>query len=77
MYNYGGNMVLSLSGARPVTKREYPHLYHTIEGLAIAAGIPTPKAYVINDTALNAFATGMKTENAAIAVQETVVPFHV
>lgn len=54
----GSNILLSLSRAKPVTKQEYPHLYHSIEGLSLAAGIPTPKAYVIEDKALNAFATG-------------------
>jgi heat shock protein HtpX len=64
----GDKMVLNIVGAKPVTKAEYPHLYHTVEGLAIAAGIPTPKAYVIKDTALNAFATGFKPENSKIVV---------
>lgn len=64
----GDKMVLNIVGAKPVTKAEYPHLYHTVEGLAIAAGIPTPKAYVIKDSALNAFATGFKPEKSAIVV---------
>ncbi len=68
VYYSGDSMVLSMSGAKPVTKKEYPHLYHTVEGLAIAGGIPTPKCYVINDTALNAFATGKDPKNASIAV---------
>ena len=64
----GDKMVLNMSGARPVTKEEYPYLFHTVEGLALAAGIPTPKAYVIEDSALNAFATGRDPEHAAVAV---------
>jgi len=64
----GDSMILSMSGARPVTKQEFPYLYHTVEGLAIAAGIPTPKAYVIDDSALNAFATGRDPKHAAITV---------
>ena len=64
----GDKMILSMSGARPVTKNEYPFLYHTIEGLAISAGIPAPKAYVIDDSALNAFATGKDPKNASITV---------
>lgn len=67
-YNSGSSMVLSATGAKPVTKKEYPHLFHTVEGLALAAGIPCPKAYVIKDTALNAFATGNSPKNAAIVV---------
>lgn len=68
MYMNGSALILKTTGAREVTKKEYPHLFHTVEGLALAAGIPTPKCYVIEDTALNAFATGTKPENAAITV---------
>jgi heat shock protein HtpX len=64
----GDKMILSMSGARPVTKQEYPYLYHTLEGLSIAANIPVPKAYVIDDSAINAFATGRSPENASITV---------
>ncbi|MFQ5891257.1 MAG: zinc metalloprotease HtpX [Candidatus Methanofastidiosia archaeon] len=64
----GDKMILKMSGARPVTKKEYPYLYHTIEGLAISAGIPTPKAYVIEDSALNAFATGRDLKHSSITV---------
>ncbi|MCF7798875.1 M48 family metalloprotease [Candidatus Woesearchaeota archaeon] len=67
-YFSGDKMVLSAMGAKPVSKQEYPHLYHTIEGLAIAAGIPTPKAYVIKDSALNAFATGRDPKHGSITV---------
>jgi len=68
VFNTGDKMILGLSGARPVTKKEYPYLHHTIEGLAIAAGIPKPKAYVIQDEAMNAFATGKDPKNASITV---------
>ena len=64
----GGSMILKMSGAKPVTKKEYPYLYHTVEGLSISAGMPTPKAYVIEDSALNAFATGRDPKNASITV---------
>ncbi|MBI5398876.1 M48 family metalloprotease, partial [Candidatus Woesearchaeota archaeon] len=67
MYS-GDKMILSMSGAREVTKKEFPYLFHTVEGLAIAARIPTPKAYVIDDTALNAFATGRDPKHASITV---------
>ncbi len=67
-YYSGNRMILKMSGSRPVTKKEYPYLYHTIEGLALSAGIPPPKAYVIDDTALNAFATGRNPKNASITV---------
>ena len=64
----GDKMILGLTGAKQVTKKEYPHLFHTVEGIALAAGIPTPKAYVIKDEAMNAFATGKDPKHASIAV---------
>ena len=67
-YFAGGNMIMAMTGAKEVTKKEYPHLFHAVEGLAIAAGVPTPKCYVIKDTALNAFATGRDPKHAAVAV---------
>jgi heat shock protein HtpX len=65
----GDKMILSMSGAKPVTKKEYPYLYNTIEGLTIASGLKNiPKAYVIDDSAMNAFATGKDPEHASITV---------
>lgn len=65
---YSDKIVLSLSNARPAEKKEFPLLYNTVEGLCIAAGIPMPQIYVIDDKALNAFATGRDPQNAAVAV---------
>lgn len=67
-YYYSDKIVLAMSRARPVEKKEYPHLYNTVEGLAIAAGVPTPRMYVIDDSAPNAFATGRDPEHAVVAV---------
>lgn len=67
-YYYSDKIVLAMSRARSVEKKEYPHLYNTVEGLAIAAGLPTPRMYVIDDSAPNAFATGRDPEHAAVAV---------
>lgn len=67
-YYYSDKIVLAISKARPVTREEFPYLYHTVEGLAIAAGIPTPRCYVIDDTAPNAFATGRNPKNSVICV---------
>lgn len=64
----GDKMVLSISRARPVDRKENPYLANVVEGLAIAAGIPAPKAYIIEDSAPNAFATGRDPNNSAIAV---------
>lgn len=68
VFSSGDKMIHSSTGAREVKRSEYPYLYHTIEGLAIAAGIPKPKAYVIDSPALNAYATGKDPKNASITV---------
>ncbi len=60
--------ILSMSGAKEVTKAENPYLLNTVEGLSLAAGLPTPKAYIINSAAPNAFATGRDPRHASIAV---------
>lgn len=67
-YFSGDRLILAVSNAHEVSKKEFPYLYHTIEALAISAGIPTPKAYVIEDSALNAFATGRNPEHSSITV---------
>ncbi len=65
---YGDKMVLGVSHARPVDRKENPYLANVVEELAIAAGIPTPKTYIIDDSAPNAFATGRDPKNSAIVV---------
>ncbi len=60
-------LVLAMSGAKPADRREHFDFYTTAENVAIKAGIPTPKLYVITDPAMNAFATGRDPRNAAVA----------
>lgn len=67
-YYSSDKVVLAMSRARPVDKAEFPYLYNVVEGLAIAAGVPAPKCYVIEDTAPNAFATGRNPEHSVIVV---------
>jgi heat shock protein HtpX len=67
-YYYSDKVVLAMSKARPVTKEEFPYLYNVVEGLTIAAGLPQPRCYVIDDTAPNAFATGRNPKNSVIVV---------
>lgn len=67
-YWYSDRIVLSISRARPVDRDSEPYLVNVVEGLTIAAGIPQPAAYVIDDPAPNAFATGRDPDHAAIAV---------
>ena len=72
-YWYSDKIVLGMSRARPVDRDTEPYLVNTVEGLSIAAGLPMPRAYVIDDPAPNAFATGRNPENAAIAVTRGLV----
>jgi heat shock protein HtpX len=67
-YRFGDTVVLAATNAKPAKEREYQHLRDTIEGLSIASGIPTPKAYIIQSEDLNAFATGRNPENSSITV---------
>ena len=64
----GDRMILSMSHAVEADRKKYPHLVNSVEGLAIAAGIPTPKIYVIEDSAINAMATGRDPKHAAVTV---------
>ncbi len=65
---FGDKIVLGLAGAKEVTKDEEQRLHNVVEEMAIAAGLPKPRVYVIETPALNAFATGLKPEMAAIGV---------
>lgn len=64
----GDKMILGMSSAVPADRKKYPHLVNTVEGLAIASGIQTPKIYVIDDSAINAFATGRDPKHASVTV---------
>lgn len=66
-YFAGDKMALWSAGAKQIAKKDAPDLYRVVENLCIADGIPTPKIYVIDDPAPNAFATGRKPELASIA----------
>lgn len=64
----GDSILLSASNARPVTHDVHPRLFNVVEEMSIAAGLPMPKVYIINDPAPNAFATGRNPQSASIAV---------
>lgn len=66
-YYTSDKLVMAISGAKQIQKKDNPHLFRTVENLSIASGLPTPKIYVIEDTAPNAFATGRDPKHAAIA----------
>jgi heat shock protein HtpX len=67
-YWYSDKIVLAISKAREVTHQENPQLYHIVENLCIAAGLPLPKIYIIEESQPNAFATGRDKNHAVIAV---------
>jgi len=66
-FYYSDKLVLSTSGAKIARKNEFPKYFRTVENLAIGAGLPLPKIYVINDLSPNAFATGRDPKHAVVA----------
>jgi len=68
-YFFGYRTALWLGGAkREADRKQYPVLYSTVEGLALAAQIPVPKVYVVDDPNPNAFATGRNRKTSAVVV---------
>ena len=68
-YFSGSNILLAISGAKEVTKEVHPQLFNVVAEMKISASLPVmPKIYIINEIAPNAFATGIKPENSAVAV---------
>lgn len=65
---WSARVVLAMSHARPVDGSEEPRLHNVVEGLCAAAGVPKPDVYVVEDEALNAFATGRDARHAAVVV---------
>ena len=67
-YMEGDRMILGISGAKPIEKADDPQLFNVVEEMAIAAGVPMPRVYLIDDSAPNAFATGRDPEHAVVAI---------
>jgi len=67
-YFAGDQLVLATSGAREVTQQSAPQLMNVVQEMALAAGVPMPKVYIIDDTAPNAFATGRDPRHASVAI---------
>lgn len=65
-YYWSDKIVLGISGAKPIEKKNNPEVYRLVENLCIAAGLPLPKIYILEDSAPNAFATGRDPKHAAI-----------
>lgn len=66
-YFIASKVALAVTGAKPIAKADNPRLYRIVENLSIATGLPTPKIYLIDDPAPNAFATGRNPKNASVA----------
>ncbi len=70
----GDKITLVLTGAQEIKKEDYPEIYRMVENLAITAGLPkTPKVYLINTPALNAFATGKSPKNSVVALTRGII----
>lgn len=67
-YWYSDTLVIKMSGAKPASREQYFDLWNAVENMAITAGLPMPKVYVIEDPSPNAFATGRDKDHAAVAV---------
>ena len=66
---YGGrNIILGISHARRIEHADNPQLFNVVSEMAIAAGLPMPEVYIIDDTAPNAFATGRDPRHAVVAI---------
>jgi heat shock protein HtpX len=69
-YFSGDKLVLASTRAREVSAEEEPRLHNVVEGLAIAAGLPKPRVYVVPEQAPNAFATGRDPAHSSVAVTQ-------
>lgn len=66
-YATASSQVLRMSGARQISEKDNPMLFHIVEELALAARVPMPKVYIIQDASPNAFATGIRPDKGAVA----------
>lgn len=67
-YFSGDKLVLTVSGAQPVDEASAPQLMNVVREMAVAANVPMPAVYIIDDTAPNAFATGRDPAHASVAI---------
>jgi heat shock protein HtpX len=73
-YFFSSQIALGMSGARQIEQKDAPDLYHVVENLSIAAGLPMPKVYIIDDRSPNAFATGRDPAHAVVCVTSGILP---
>lgn len=65
-YFFSDKITLAISGAHEIDLKSHPELYQIVENLTITAGLPMPRVYIIEDTAMNAFATGRDPKHAVV-----------
>jgi heat shock protein HtpX len=65
-YYAGSKLALAINGAQRIEKKDNPRLWRIVENLSITNGMPMPKVYIIDDPALNAFATGRDPKHAVV-----------
>lgn len=72
-YYYSDKMILSMSGAREIQRKDSPEIYNLVENLCLGVGLPTPKVYIIEDTAMNAFATGRDPQHGVVCLTTGII----
>ncbi len=72
-YWWSDKIVLAMSDAKEVTHEDGREIYHLVENLCITAGLPVPKIYTIQDSAMNAFATGRNPEHGVICLTSGII----
>lgn len=69
----GDKVALAQAGGKQISKSDNPYVWRMVENLSITAGIPMPKVYIINDSAMNAFATGRDPKHASVALTTGII----
>lgn len=69
----GDKIALSTAGAKAIKKEDNPYVWRLVENLSITSGLPMPQVYIINDTSMNAFATGRDPQHSSIALTTGII----
>ena len=72
-YFAAGSLTATITGAKEIQKKDNPRFYNIVENLAITTGLPTPRIYIIDDSAPNAFATGRDPKHAIVAATSGLI----
>ncbi|HEX6258875.1 MAG TPA: M48 family metalloprotease [Candidatus Saccharimonadales bacterium] len=72
-YFAAAKIAIAVSGGKEITKSDNPRLWRTVENLSIATGMPMPRVFIIDDPALNAFATGRDPKHAVVAATSGIL----